>query len=183
MKIYIKNMVNYQSISVVKHELTKLGFHPINVAMGEAELYEKINKNKLAQINTCLKSRGFELLDPKRSKMMEQIKMIIIAQIHYPMEKIRVNFSSLLSQKLRQDYSFLNRLFSEIEGMAIDQYIIVQRIEKVKELLIYSDLTSDQIADLMNFNSVPHMASQFKKLTGLTPQVFKMLKDNGRISK
>lgn len=174
-------MINHRCISIIRHELTKLGFHPINVRVGEVELLEKINKNKLTQLNTCLKFQGFEILDQKRSKVMGQIKMIIIEQIHYPKGKIRVNFSSLLSQKNHQDYKALNHLFSEIEGMTIDQYILFQRIEKVKELLIYSNLTSSQIADFMNFNSVPDLSGQFKKLTGLTLQVFKALKNNKQV--
>ena len=173
-------MVNYRCNSVVRQELTKLGFHRINVVIGEVEFFQSVNKNELLQINTRLKLQGFEILDPRGSKIMKQIKMIIAAHIHYPTEKISVTFSNLLPQKIRQDYNFLNDLFSEIEGMTIDQYIIFQRIEKVKELLIYSDLTSDQIADLMNFNSVPHLNNQFKKLTGLSPNIFKTLKGRGK---
>lgn len=180
MKIYIKNMVNYRCISVVRRELAKLGFHQVNIVMGEAEFFQNIKKTDFPQINTCLKLQGYEILDQKRSKMITQIKIIIAAQIHYSKEKIRINFSNLISQKLRQDYSLLNDLFSEIEGMTIDQYIVFQRIEKVKELLIYSDLTSNQIADFMNFSSVPHLTTQFKKLTGLSPNVFKALKETGK---
>jgi AraC family transcriptional regulator len=180
MKIYIKNMVCNRCISVVRTELNKLGFHPLNVAMGEVEFYEQLSKEQLALINERLKLQEFELLDDKRSKLIEQIKRIIIQQIHYEKEKIKVNFSVLLSQKLKKDYSTISHLFSELEGMTIEQYVILQRIERVKELLVYNELSLSQIADLMNYSSLSHLSGQFKKVTGLSPSSFKELKENKR---
>lgn len=173
-------MVCNRCVSVVRTELVKLGFHPLNVAMGEVEFSENLSKEQLALINKRLKLHEFELLDNKRSKLIEQIKLIIIQQIHYENENIKINFSNLLSQKLNKDYSTLSNLFSELEGMTIEQYTILQRIERVKELLVYNELSLSQIADLMNYSSVSYLSSQFKKVTGLAPSSFKELKENKR---
>lgn len=175
-------MVCNRCISVVRAELIKLGFHPLNVAMGEVEFSENLTKEQLVSINKRLKLQEFELLDNKRSKLIEQIKLIIIQQVHYENENIKINFSNLLSQKLNKDYSTLSNLFSELEGMTIEQFTILQRIERVKELLVYNELSLTQIADLMNYSSVSHLSSQFKKITGLAPSSFKELKENKRKS-
>ena len=148
--------------------------------MGEAEFHQNLSKEQLASINERLKLQEFELLDDKRSKLIEQIKLTIIQQIHYKNDHIKINFSDLLSQKLNKDYSTLSNLFSELEGMTIEQFTILQRIERVKELLVYNELSLSEIADLMNYSSVSHLSSQFKKITGLAPSHFKELKENKR---
>jgi AraC-like DNA-binding protein len=151
--------------------------------MGEVEFYEDISKEQLSLINKSLQLQGFELLDSKNGKLIEQIKKILIQEIYYPEENNkRLKFSVLLSEKLNKDYSTLSNLFSELEGMTIEQYTILLRIERVKELLVYNELSLGQIADLMNYSSISHLSSQFKKMTGLAPSNFKALKENRRKS-
>lgn len=182
MKIHIKNMVCSRCISVVRTELNKLGFHPLNVSMGEVEFYETLNKDQLALINERLKLQDFELLDDKRSKIIEQIKKTIIEKVHFDEDSEKVNFSELLTRKLHKDYSYLSNLFSELEGITIEKYTILQKIEKIKELLMYNELSLGQIADKLNYSSISHLSGQFKKETGLAPSEFKELKDNTRKS-
>jgi AraC-like DNA-binding protein len=183
MKIYIRNMVCNRCIFAVRSELNKLGLHPLDVSMGEVEFYEDISKEQLNLINKSLQLQGFELLDNKNGKLIEQIKKILIQEIYYPEENNkRLKFSVLLSQKLNKDYSALSNLFSELEGMTIEQYTILLKIERVKELLVYNELSLGQIADLMNYSSISHLSSQFKKMTGLAPSNFKALKENRRKS-
>lgn len=182
MKIYVRNMVCNRCISAVRAELNKLGLHPMDVSIGEVEFYENLSKEQLKSINERFKLQGFEILDDKRSRTIEQIKQIIIQQIHYPEETIQLNLSDLLARRLNKDYSSLSNLFSELEGITIEQYAILQRIEKVKELLMYNELSLSQIADRMNYSSLSHLSSQFKKITGLAPSNFKELKENKRKS-
>jgi AraC family transcriptional regulator len=174
MKIYIRNMVCNRCILAVRSELNKLGLHPLDVSMGEVEFYDDISKEQLSLINKALQLQGFELLDNKNGKLIEQIKKILIQEIYYPEENNqKLKFSVLLSQKLNKDYSTLSNLFSELEGMTIEQYTILLKIERVKELLVYNELSLGQIADLMNYSSISHLSSQFKKVTGLAPSSFK----------
>jgi AraC-like DNA-binding protein len=183
MKIYIRNMVCNRCIFAVRSELNKLGLQPLDVSMGEVEFYEDISREQLNLINKSLQMQGFELLDNKNAKLIEQIKKILIQEIYYPEENNKkLKFSVLLSQKLNKDYSTLSNLFSELEGMTIEQYTILLKIERVKELLVYNELSLGQIADLMNYSSISHLSSQFKKVTGLAPSNFKALKENRRKS-
>lgn len=176
-------MVCNRCILAVRSELNKLGLTPVHVAMGEVEFQETLTKEQLRSLNKSLKLQGFELLDNKRSKLIEQIKKVILREIYYSDEKLKkINLSVLLSQKLNKDYSSLSNLFSELEGMTIEQYTILLKIERVKELLMYDELTLNQIADLMNYSSTAHLSSQFKKVTGLAPSQFKLLKENKRKS-
>jgi len=161
---------------VVKAELEKLDLHPINVSLGEVVVEEKeLSKEKLSELSDNLKVIGFELMDDKRSKLIEQIKTFIINIIHYKEEQPQKNFSELISKHLHHDYSYLSNLFSEVEGVTIEQYIINQKIEKVKELLTYGELSLSQIAFQLGYSSTAHLSNQFKKLTGLTPSHFKQL--------
>ncbi|HLP12361.1 MAG TPA: AraC family transcriptional regulator [Flavobacteriales bacterium] len=180
MKLYIRNMVCNRCVAVVKSELEKAKLHPLTVTMGQVELQEDLNLNELNALNKQLKVHGFELIDDKRNKILEQIKNIIIEQIHYTGEKRKVKYSELLAKQLGKDYSALSNLFSEMEGITIEQYIILQKTEKVKELLIYDELNLSQIADVLDYSSVAHLSAQFKKVTGLTPSQFKSLKENRR---
>jgi AraC-like DNA-binding protein len=182
MRLYIKNMVCNRCIAVVRNEMETAGYHPVDVAMGTVDLEEELSPEKLDDLHKKLRSHGFELIDDKRSKLVEQIKTIIIQQVHYSPGRPKINYSDLLSRELRKDYSALSNLFSEMEGMTIEQYIIMQKIEKVKELLIYDELTLSQIAGEMEYSSVAHLSAQFKKVTGLTPSHFKTLKENRRQS-
>jgi AraC-like DNA-binding protein len=173
-------MVCNRCIAVVKSELEQAGYHPVVVTMGEVELAEEPSADQLAQLNTRLVTHGFELIDDNRSKSIEQIKNIIIQQIHYTDKRTKTKYSDLLSKNLNKDYSALSHLFSEMEGMTIEQYIILQKIERVKELLVYDELSLSQIADDLEYSSVAHLSAQFKKVTGLTPSQFKALREKGR---
>lgn len=175
-------MVCNRCVSVVKSEMEKAGYKTATVTMGEAELEKDLSAEELAKINDILKVHGFELIDDKRSKIIEQIKNIIILQIHHSGERLKTKYSELLSGKLNKDYSSLSNLFSEMEGITIEQFIILQKIERVKELLVYDELSLSQIADELDYSSVAHLSAQFKKVTGLTPSHFKTIRENKRNS-
>jgi AraC-like DNA-binding protein len=168
---------------VVQSELEKLDLHPVNISLGEVVVEEKeLGKEQLNKLSDRLKAVGFELIDDRRSKTIEQIKTFIIDTIHYKNEQPKKNYSELLSQHLQHDYSHLSNLFSQVEGITIEQYIINQKIEKVKELLMYGELSLSQIAVEMGYSSTAHLSSQFKKLTGLTPSRFKQMGVDSRKS-
>lgn len=174
MLLYIKNMVCHRCKMVVKSELEKLDLHPVNIALGEVVLQEDtLTKEQQAAISTSLNAVGFELIDDRKSKQIEQIKTFIIDSIHYKDEAPKKNYSDLLSQHLHHDYSYLSNLFSEVEGITIEQYIISQKIEKVKELLLYQERSLSEIALQLGYSSSAHLSTQFKKLTGLTPSQFR----------
>lgn len=176
MLLYIKNMVCHRCKMVVTTELEKLNLHPVNVALGEVVIEEKqLNKDKQSKLSEALQAVGFELIDDKRSKLIEQIKTFVIDTVHYKDEQPKKNYSELFSQHLHHDYSHLSNLFSEVEGITVEQYIINQKIEKVKELLMYDELSLSQIALQLGYSSTAHLSAQFKKLTGLTPSKFKQM--------
>jgi len=168
---------------VVQTELERLNLHPATIALGEVVLEEKeVPKEKLTKLSDALKAVGFELIDDRRSKLIEQIKTFVIETVHYKEEQPQKNYSQLLAQHLHHDYSYLSNLFSETEGITIEQYIITQKIEKAKELLMYDELSLSQIAFKMGYSSTAHLSTQFKKLTGLTPSAFKQMGVNSRKS-
>ncbi|WP_243745554.1 helix-turn-helix domain-containing protein [Segetibacter sp. 3557_3] len=174
MKLYIKNMVCHRCKMVVRSELEKLNLHPVDIALGEVVIEEKeLDKAQQHDLSVALRAVGFELIDDRRSLIIEQIKTFVIDTIHYKDEQPKKNFSELISQHLHHDYSYLSNLFSEVEGITIEQYIINQRIEKVKELLVYDELSLSRIAVDLGYSSTAHLSNQFKKLTGLTPSQFK----------
>jgi AraC family transcriptional regulator len=176
MILRIKNMVCQRCKMVVESELKKLKFHPITISLGEVVIEEKsLTTDQRHQLNNALNTVGFELIDDKRSKLIEQIKTFIIETIHHKKEKPQKNFSKLLSQHLHHDYSYLSKLFSEVEGITIEQYILNQKIEKVKELLLYDELSLSEIAFQLGYSSTAHLSAQFKKLTGFTPSLFKQM--------
>jgi len=159
---------------VVKAELEKLGLHPKQVNLGEVELEEdSLPGQKLHDVEANLQQAGFELINDRNSRIIEKIKSVIISQVHHSADELRLKFSELISSELHYDYSYLSKLFSEVEGTTIEHYIISQKIEKVKELLAYDELSLTQIADQMGYSSVAHLSSQFKKATGLPPSHFK----------
>lgn len=182
MKLFIKNMVCNRCIAVVSNEFEKLGYAPANIAMGEVNMDHDLTKEDLQKINTALQKHGFELIDDKKSTIIEKIKNIVIDQVHHAGERLKVNYSTLISDQIAKDYSYLSNLFSEIEGITIEQFIILQKIEKVKELLVYDELNLSEIADEVGYSSVAHLSNQFKKVTGLTPSYFKKIKENKRLS-
>jgi AraC-like DNA-binding protein len=161
---------------VVASELKQLGLHPASVLLGEAVLEEQaLSPQQTEAVRDALQRVGFELMDDKKSQLLEQIKTFIIETVHYRDEPSRHNFSQLLSQHLHHDYSYLSKLFSEVEGTTIEQYMIHQKIEKVKELLYYNEMPLSQIAFDLGYSSTAHLSAQFKKLTGLTPTQFRQL--------
>lgn len=182
MKLYIKNMVCNRCIMVVKSELEKLGLQVVYVELGEVELKNNLNADEKKKINHALQQQGFILIDDKKSQLIEQIKTLIIDLVHYKSNNLNSNLSDYLSQKLNHEYHYISNLFSEVEGTTIEKYLMAQKIEKVKELLIYNEHSLSEIADQLNYSSVAHLSSQFKKVTGLTPSHFKNIKSLKRKS-
>ena len=165
---------------VVKDELIKFGLQPTSVALGEVIVSEELNATQKKQLNQVLLSFGFVLINDKRSRIIEKIKNTIVALVHYSDEQLKVNFSAHISNQLHHDYNYLSNLFSEVEGTTIEQYFISQKIEKVKELLVYDELSLSEIALQMNYSSVSYLSKQFKKVTGFTTTHYKQLKERKR---
>ncbi len=180
MKIFIKNMVCIRCKMVVKSVLKELGLHYISVDLGEAEILEDITPEQMSYINSTLKKSGLELMDDKKSILVEHIKTIIIELVHYTDEQIKTNLSDYLSDKLHLDYTYLSNLFSEVKGTTIENFYLSHKIEKAKELLVYDELNLTEIAYKLHYSSVAHLSTQFKKMTGLTPTHFKKLKHKRR---
>lgn len=176
MKLYIKYMVSLRCKMLVKDELEKLGLHYILVDLGTVEIMENITAGQHALLAQNLLKSGLELLDDKKSILIEKIKGVIIEMIHYSDELPAINYSDYISEKLGYDYTYLANTFSEVKGITIQQFIIIHKIEKVKELLLYDELNLTEIAFKMHYSSVAHLSNQFKKITGLTPSFFKKLK-------
>jgi len=175
-------MVCIRCKMVVKEELSKLGLHFIIVDMGVVEIMESISPEQREQISIGLRKFGLELMEDKKSVLIEKIKNVIIEMVHYKDDLIKINFSDFLSEKLNYDYTYLSNLFSEVQGITIEQFIISHKIERIKELIIYGELNITEIAWKMNYSSVAHLSNQFKKVTGLTPSHFKQMKDKRRNS-
>ena len=173
-------MVSARCKITVKDELKKLGLHFIIVELGEIEIMENISAQQRELLKVGLISSGLELMDDKRSVLIERIKNVIIEMVHHSDEVVRVNFSHYLSEKLNHDYTYLSNLFSEVQGTTIEQFIIAHKIERIKELIIYGELNITEIAWKMKYSSVAHLSNQFKKMTGLSPSHFKQLKDKRR---
>jgi YesN/AraC family two-component response regulator len=165
---------------IVRDELIKAGIQPLNVELGEIEVRNKPTEEQLSKLRPALKSLGFELIDDKKSRIIEKIKTEIVTLIHHSGENINTNLSTMISGKLHYDYNYLSNLFSEVEGTTIEKYFINQRIEKVKELLVYDELSLTEIAYELGYSSVAYLSSQFKKVTGLTPTFYKSLKEHKR---
>ncbi len=165
---------------VVKAELEQLGLHYTNVVLGEADIIENISPEQLDQFKRALLKSGLELMDNKKSVLIQKIKTVIVELVHYSEEPLTIKFSEYLSSKLNHDYTYLANLFSEVQGTTIEKFFIAHKIERVKELLVYNELTLTEIAFKMHYSSVAHLSSQFKKVTGLTPTHFRQLKDKRR---
>jgi AraC-like DNA-binding protein len=161
---------------IVKDELTKIGVNYTTVELGEADILENISALQQQQFKAALLKWGLELIDDKKSVLIQKIKNVIIELVHYSEEPLAINFSEFLSQKLQHDYTYLANLFSEVEGTTIEHFMIVHKIERVKELLVYDELNLTEIAYQMHYSSVAHLSAQFKKVTGLTPSHFKQIK-------
>jgi AraC-like DNA-binding protein len=165
---------------VVKAELEKLGLEYISVDLGEASLSVNITDEQKKNLDVALRKSGLELLDDKKSMLVEKIKIIIIELVHYSEDQLKVNLSDFLSEKLNYDYTYLANLFSETQGTTIEKFLINHKIERVKELLVYDELNLKEIAFKIHYSSVAHLSSQFKRITGLTPSQFKRLKHRQR---
>ena len=161
---------------VVKSELDKLGVHFMHLELGEVDVMEDLSAEQLDILSDGLKRTGLELMNDKKSILVERIKTTIIELVHYTDEQIKTNLSDHLSSRLNYNYTYLANLFSEVRGITIENFYLTQKIEKVKELLVYDELNLTEIADKLHYSSVAHLSNQFKKMTGLTPSHFKNLK-------
>lgn len=173
-------MVSLRCKMMVKEELKKLGLHFIVVDLGEVEIMENISAEEREQLKIALLTSGLELMDDKRAVLIEKVKNVITEMIHYSDEFPKVNYSDYISEKLNYDYTYLSNLFSEVKGITIQQFIIIHKIERAKELLMYDELNLTEISHKLHYSSVAHLSNQFKKVTGLSPSHFKQLKGKRR---
>jgi AraC-like DNA-binding protein len=177
MKLYIKNMVCNRCKMVVKAELEKLGLHPVSVELGSVELENELDEAALDNINAALTEVGFALIDDRKSQLIEKVKNIIVELVHARNSELKTNLSDYITKQIPHSYNYISSLFTEVEGTTIEQYFIAQKIERVKELLVYGELTLSEIAFQSGYSSVAHLSGQFKKVTGLNPSHFKGIKD------
>ena len=180
MKLFIQNMVSQRCKLIVKNELEKLGLIFTSIELGEVNLLNDILDEESDLLAKCLHSYGLELLKGKDAIIIEKIKNIVVEMVHYTDEMPKVNISIFLSEKMSMDYHFLSNLFSKTKGITIEHFIILHKIERVKELIMYEELNLTQISYLMHYSSVAHLSNQFKKITGLTPSFFKNIKKRKR---
>lgn len=180
-KLYIKNMVCDRCKRVVAEELGSLGYTVLQVGLGEAEITTSNKEIDLEQIREVMSENGFELLDDRKTQLIEKVKLAIIELIHQGQEaELHTNTSDYIAEKIGLDYNYLSTLFSSFEGITIEKYLILQRIERVKELLVYNEMSLKEIAYELGYSSVAHLSNQFKKVTGLTPSQFKQIKTEKR---
>lgn len=172
--LQIRNMESGRCIDMVKYELTKLGLQYKTVELGEVELKETISREKLRLIDIALRNSGLELMDDRKSHLIDKIKTAIHQLIYLSDDLPKQNFSDYISKKVNHDYTNLSHLFSGMQGITIEKYIITKKIERVKELLVYGTLSLGDIAYKLQYSSVAHLSSQFKKVTGLTPSFFRL---------
>ncbi|CAN5378163.1 hypothetical protein BH23BAC3_BH23BAC3_19590 [soil metagenome] len=175
-------MVSLRCKMLVKDELQKLGLNCVSVELGIVEIHDEITNDKRERLKKRLRKSGLELIDDKKNILVEKIKSVIVEMIHYSNEVPKVNDSDYISEKLGYDYTYLSNTFSEVKGITIQQYIIMHKIEKVKEMLLYDELTLTEIAHKLHYSSVAHLSNQFKKITGLTPTYFKEVKHRRKIN-
>jgi len=176
--LYIKNMVCNRCIMVVKQELESQGLHPEKVKLGEVTVKEDLSDEQQGRLDASLINLGFERIDDRKARLIEAIKNKIIQMIHHTDKiNLKFNWSSVLSEEMHYEYNYLSNLFSSVEGVTLEQYIIRQKIEKVKELLFYDELSLSEIADKLDYSSVAHLSGQFKKITGFTPSEMKKSRD------
>ena len=173
-------MVSTRCKMMVKDVLRNQGLHFVVVDLGEVDIMENLNTEELQRLKKALVDSGLELMDDKKAVLIEKIKNLIIEMVHYDEELPNVNYSDYISEKLQHDYTYLSNIFSEVKGITIQQFIIVHKVERIKELIIYDELNITEIAWKMNYSSVAHLSNQFKKVTGLSPSHFKQLKDKKR---
>ncbi len=175
-------MVSNRCKMAVKEELKKLGLHFVLVDLGEVEVMENLTNEQRVKLNNGLLKSGLELMDDKRAILIEKVVNVITEMIHHTDESPKVNYSDLLSEKIGYDYTYMSNVFSEVKGITIQQFIIINKIERAKEYLLYDELNLTEISYKLHYSSVAHLSNQFKKITGLTPSAYKQLKDNKRNS-
>lgn len=180
MKLYIQNMVSLRCKMLVKTELIKLDIPFLSIELGEIDMPSVLDDVKRQQLQEVLHRSGLEVMDDKKAILIQKIKTIVIELIHYSDEWPKVNFSVYLSEKLGLNYHTLSEVFSRTKGITIEHFIILHKIERVKELIVYDELSLSEIAFKLHYSSVAHLSNQFKKITGLTPSFFKHLKDHNR---
>lgn len=176
MKLLIKYMVSLRCKMFVKAELEALGIMHGDVELGEVEVSDTLSDAKRRELSDALSTGGLELMVDKRAMLVERIKRVVVEMVHYSEEPPKVNFSVHLSKALHCDYTYMSNLFSEVKGCTIEHFIIDQKIERVKELLLYNEMNLTEIAFKLHYSSVAHLSAQFKKVTGLTPTFFRVLK-------
>ncbi len=179
MKLYIKYMVSNRCKSLVQEELVKLGLQSeyIVVDLGVVNILKEITEEQREKLKDNLSKAGLDLLDDKRSQLIEKIKKLITTMIHSSEEQPKVNYSVYISEKLGYNYTYLANIFSEVKGITIQQFIIIHKIERAKEMLFYDDMSLTEIAHKLHYSSVAHLSNQFKKITGLSPSFYKHLKE------
>jgi AraC-like DNA-binding protein len=175
MKIYIKYMVSLRCKLMVKSEFEKLNIPYRFIELGFVEMYDKIEPELYEKLKINLLQSGLEILEDQKSILIERVKNMIIELVHYSDELPQINLSDYLSEKLGLDYTYLANTFSEVKGITIQQFMIMHKIERVKELLLYDELNLTEISYKLNYSSVAHLSGQFKKITGLTPTFYKQL--------
>ena len=175
-------MVSLRCKMTVQEELEKLGLKNAVVDLGTVELREEITTKQRELLRTNLLKYGLELLENKRNILIEKIKNVIVDMIHHTDTLPTTNYSDFISKKLNHDYTYLSNVFSEVKGITIQQFIIIHKIEKVKELLLYNELNLTEIAFKLHYSSVAHLSNQFKKVTGLSPSFYKQLKEKRKLN-
>ncbi|ESU22850.1 AraC family transcriptional regulator [Flavobacterium enshiense DK69] len=181
MKVYVKNMVCHRCVLAVQTILDNLNLNYKSVTLGEIEFQDSLGSDNKEKLSQELQAIGFELIDDKKNQLIERIKSAIITHIHHDKELIKINLSDFLASELGYEYNYLSNLFSEVEGTTIEKYVILQKIEKVKELIVYDELSLKEIASLLGYSSVAYLSNQFKKVTGLTPSHFKIIGQQKRV--
>ena len=175
MKLYIKNMVSICCKKVVKAELKKLELYYVYVNLGEAEVLEELSDVQRAQLSTALQKFGLELMSDKKEILVERIKNAVVELVYSNEMRHKATFSNHIAKKLHRHYPYLSSLFSEVMGTTIEHFVIANRIERVKELLFYDEHNLTEISFMLNYSSVAHLSNQFKKVTGISPSIFKKL--------
>ncbi|MDD4921115.1 MAG: AraC family transcriptional regulator [Bacteroidales bacterium] len=175
MKLYIKYMVSSRCKTAVKEALRNLGLHYVFVDLGEVDIMEDISTEQSEQLKMDLRESGLELMDDKRGVLIEKIKTIVMEMVYHSDGNLKINLPDYLHEKLDRDYTSMAALFSEVQGITIGQFLIFHKIERIKELMIYSEINMTELAWKMNYSSVAHLSNQFKKVTGLTPSHFRQL--------
>jgi len=177
MKLFVKNMVCDRCIKVVKEVFEEFSLSIDHIKLGEIDITEDLDKVTLAEIDVRLREEGFEVIKDKNSRLISEIKAVIIRTIHQNPEILATSkMSDILTSNILYDYSYMSNLFCSVEGLTIERYSILQKTERVKELMIYDELTLGEIANLLGYSSTQHLSNQFKKITGLSPSYYKKLK-------